>query len=111
MALKTRNLLTHEIFLNFKKFSCNYDQSGGKELMDDIIKIDLDDFVEKENIIHILNSTLKNKKGFYTSNCEYLPGLLISVYYFWSMSGRMSCVPKLFEDFFRLSFVFILKTI
>jgi hypothetical protein len=40
------------------------------------IKIDLDDFYEKENLDLLLNRIFKNKKGFYTCNTQYMPGLI-----------------------------------
>ena len=43
------------------------------------IKIDLDDYLEKENLDVLLNRVFKNKKGFYTCSTQYMPGMITNM--------------------------------
>jgi hypothetical protein len=44
-----------------------------------VIKIDLDDFLEKDNLDMLLNRVYKNKKGFYTCSTQYMPGIITNI--------------------------------
>ena len=44
-----------------------------------VIKMDLDDFLEKDNLDMLFNRVYKNKKGFYTCSTQYMPGLVTHI--------------------------------
>ena len=44
-----------------------------------VIKIDLDDFLDMENVDVLLNIIYKNKEGFSTCSTQYMPGLVTNI--------------------------------